>query len=420
MDSPLVRRCRVVCLLVALVAVCSARPARAQIVEMAEGLTLAATVSTLVSPAGSRAVGDAFQNALLLEVATTPLGNASSGFTFTFDSELGLDDRTSATFGPSFSERARTSGAGAFSIGANLLTASYDKIGDVSLDEFELSSVLSSNPRLSRTTSASLVLSSTTLVMFGTMGVTDDFDVGVAVPFVDVGIQGISWVESQHENPDQRLLVNSEGGASESGLGDVELSGKYRLHQFGDKEDPPESGGIALAVRARVPTGSKTGLRGLGITRTAASVIFSRSMGAISPHANVGYEWWSDSLDIVDSSARDVFAVKGQLMYAAGVGVEVNEGFSLNVDFLGRHFGNAGRIGARSVIPDFSNPAETTVESITFLGPLSEGIRKLTLVPGLKWNLKGSVLLSLNALIALDDNGLHDTFLPVVGLDWTF
>ena len=220
------------CLLVGLVAVCSARPARAQIVEMAEGLTLAETVSTLVSPAGSRAVGDAFQNALLLEVATTPLGNASSGFTFTFDSELGLDDRTSATFGPSFSERARTSGAGAFSIDANLLTASYDKIGDVSLDEFELSSVVSSNPRLSRTTSASLVLSSTTLVMFGTMGVTDDFDVGVAVPFVDVGIQGISWVESGHENPDQRLLVNSEGGASESGLGDVELSGKFRLHQL--------------------------------------------------------------------------------------------------------------------------------------------------------------------------------------------
>jgi hypothetical protein len=35
-------------------------------------------------------------------------------------------------------------------------------------------------------------------------------------------------------------------------------------------------------------------------------------------------------------------------------------------------------------------------------------------------NLKGNLLLSLNALVALQDNGLHDRFTPVIGLDWTF
>ena len=34
--------------------------------------------------------------------------------------------------------------------------------------------------------------------------------------------------------------------------------------------------------------------------------------------------------------------------------------------------------------------------------------------------LKGSFVLSLNALATLRDNGLHDKFIPVVGLDWTF
>ena len=50
----------------------------------------------------------------------------------------------------------------------------------------------------------------------------------------------------------------------------------------------------------------------------------------------------------------------------------------------------------------------------------SNGVRKLTLAPGLKWNLKGNMLLSLNALVPLKDNGLSDWFLPVIGLDWTF
>ena len=48
---------------------------------------------------------------------------------------------------------------------------------------------------------------------------------------------------------------------------------------------------------------------------------------------------------------------------------------------------------------------------------LPEGIQKLLLVPGLKMNLKGKLLLSLNAVIALKHSGLHSTVTPVVGID---
>jgi hypothetical protein len=40
--------------------------------------------------------------------------------------------------------------------------------------------------------------------------------------------------------------------------------------------------------------------------------------------------------------------------------------------------------------------------------------------PGLKWAVKGNLLVSVNALIPVDDNGLHDEFTPVVGLAWGF
>ena len=50
---------------------------------------------------------------------------------------------------------------------------------------------------------------------------------------------------------------------------------------------------------------------------------------------------------------------------------------------------------------------------------LPESIRKLNLVPGLKLNLKGKMVLSLNAIVSLQDNGLHARFTPVVGIDLT-
>ena len=66
---------------------------------------------------------------------------------------------------------------------------------------------------------------------------------------------------------------------------------------------------------------------------------------------------------------------------------------------------------------EFGRLGITSVES---LEALDKGISKLTLAPGVRLNLKGSFVLSLNALTTLRDNGLHDKFIPVVGLDWTF
>ena len=56
----------------------------------------------------------------------------------------------------------------------------------------------------------------------------------------------------------------------------------------------------------------------------------------------------------------------------------------------------------------------------TFPVALPEGLLKQSIVPGLKWNLKGKFLLSLNGIVNIRDNGLYDKFTPVIGLDWSF
>jgi hypothetical protein len=104
-------------------------------------------------------------------------------------------------------------------------------------------------------------------------------------------------------------------------------------------------------------------------------------------------------------------------MYAAGIEFEAAPKLTLLVDALGRHIRGGGRVGFRTETPPPNPLGVTAVESAV---TLAQGIQKFTLVPGLKWNLKGAFVLSLNALIAVKDSGLHDKFTPVVGLDMTF
>jgi hypothetical protein len=50
---------------------------------------------------------------------------------------------------------------------------------------------------------------------------------------------------------------------------------------------------------------------------------------------------------------------------------------------------------------------------------LGQGITKSLLVPGLKANLKGKLLLTLSAIITLQNNGLHSKVTPVAGINLT-
>ena len=100
-------------------------PASAQKITEVEGLTLAGALGELVGPLGSRPAAEALGLATALEIATTPFGTSSGGFVFRLDPATGLLARTATTFGPSFAERALTSGEGQVSIGASFSAATY-------------------------------------------------------------------------------------------------------------------------------------------------------------------------------------------------------------------------------------------------------------------------------------------------------
>ena len=384
-------------------------PAFAQKITEVEGLTLAGTFGELIGPLGSRPAADAIGLATALEIATTPFGTSSGGFLFRLDPATGLLVRTATTFGPSFADRALTSGEGQVSIGASFSASTYKKLGDLSLDRLRIGGVAAASPGATRTGTADLTLSSKILVISSTVGITQNLDVGVAIPMVSIKMAGSSSLV----NGSGTLVRGAEGSGTFGGLGDVAALAKYRFARFGT--GLPDPGGIAIALNMRLPTGDRQALRGLGVYRTLASLVVSSGARRFRPHANAGYEWWSDNVEVATSFSQNTpVRVRHQIQYAAGVELEATPKLTLLVDFLGRHIQGGGQVGFVTDMPSTTGQGITSLESMV---ALPDGVRKLLLVPGLKMNLKGKLLLSLNAVITLKHNGLHSTVTPVVGID---
>jgi hypothetical protein len=403
---------RRVSIAVTLLALAYCTPALAQKVTL-EDLTLSQTLVQLTGPLGARPAGQAIGLATALEIATAPFGISSGGFVFKLDPATGLLVRTATTFGPAFAERALTSGEGQVSVGANFRASTYDKLSDLSLDRLELGSVTAGSPRVARTGIADLALTSRMLVFSGAVGVTENLDIGTAIPMVRIKLDGTSLLQ----DGEGTVVRLAEGGGIFSGLGDIAALAKYRFMRFGSSTSLTDPGGLAVVMNMRLPTGDRDNLRGLGITRTLASIVASGRMGRIQPHANAGFEWWSKGVDVVtDFTQNTSVTARHQIQYAAGVELEATPKLTLIVDFLGQHVRGAGKVGFVSDTPGVSAPGVTSLESLV---GLPEGIQKFTLVPGLKLNLKGKLLVSLNALVTLKNNGLHATVTPVVGIDLT-
>jgi hypothetical protein len=384
------------------------RPASAQSVTTIDTLTLRQTLSALTAPAGPT-TGEALGMAAGLEIGTAPFGTSSGGFVTKLDPSTGLQVRTATTFGPSFTERALTSGEGKVSVGATFYFSNFDRLNDSTLTNLRIGGTNATRPDLARTGLTTLTVSSKTLVLSGVLGVTENLDLGVAVPMVTVEVNGLSTFT----NGNGVVAVMTKGGGIAKGVGDIAAQMKYRFVKFGD--GLPDPGGVALLASVRLPTGDRENLRGLGVTRTMVSGVFSAGKGRFRPHANAGYEYWSKGVDaITDFTTLSTVRARNQYQYGAGVEVEATPKMTLIADLIGRQILGAGKVGFRT--SPSSTPGISSTESMV---TLPEGIRKLTLVPGLKVNLKAKMLLSLNALVSLWDNGLHARFTPVIGIDLT-
>jgi hypothetical protein len=405
--------------------------------------------------------------ALASQLSSFPLASSSGGFTFSVN-DRGEVTPTSTNFGPSFAERGVTIGRNQFNLGFTFQATKYSSFEGVDLENGDLDIIREHNDCCPGgvgipTNPANLVpdferdllrsrlsanIETRTTALFANYGVTNRFDIGVAVPFVNVDIDatvnseilrlgsGTSAEIHVFDNGTSALSLSDRGSAN--GLGDVLVRAKYNFLRT------PTSA-LAGALDLRLPTGDKDNLLGTGATQTKLLFVGSGEYGRFSPHVNFGYTFSNG-----DTSSEAVsfdldpqrfalstlgsfvpnevdLAVPDEVNYVVGFSVAPTSRVTLGFDLHGRTIRDVPRFSLQNRTyqgrgPGATVPATTYTENDEFyLDSAENGNLNLMLgVVGGKVNLGGTFLLNVTVLFAMSDDGLKPKPTPVIGFDYVF
>lgn len=365
-----------------------------------------------------------FNQQLVGQLATFPIGSPTGGFAFTFDAASGTFQRTTESFGPAFAERALTNGRNKFTFGTNFQFSTYSSFEGRSLDDGDIKFYLTHQDLPGELffegdlieAALRMDLRSATTTIFGNYGLTDRLDLAVAIPIVNVSMdatvdatilrlasgQGTTNIHSFPGGAASRSFTSS-GDAS--GIGDVLLRAKYRLTE-------QAGGGLAVGVDLRLPTGDAENLLGTGAAATTFTLIGSTTRGKLAPHFNIGF---------TASGESDVVNIPNEFGYRLGTEIVASPRVTLAADLIGRTLLDAGRLELTDVTHNFFS--STGVRgSATFQEYVarSGSLNLLNVALGGKFNIRGNFLLNANLLFAMNDAGVIAKFTPVIGFDYTF
>jgi hypothetical protein len=405
----------------------------------------------------------ALSSAIATQLATLPLISPSSGLTFKYDKAAGVFAPSSRSFGPIYTERAETVGRGHFAFGMSYQRFRFSTIDGIDLHN--LPAVFSHFPEFGVpaaayeadfiTTRNNFDLKMDQTTVFGTVGITDHFDLSVSIPIVSTRFSATSnavinrvappnalqfptpcttaTVLSGQAHffdpcaPDTSTSKTFTNSGSASGIGDVTLRGKVGvLSRPGIR--------MAVAMDLRVPSGDALSLLGSGAYGVRPFLAVSGG-GRVSPHLNIGYQWNSKSIlasgsKLFESNITGVELSKlqsnppvetfaavperglpDQFFYSLGADIAATPRLTLVFDYLGQVLINTPRVFATP----FSAPTGAAFSSITG-GVDTMGLNNAA--TGLKFSLGRGLLVTADLLFRLDNRGLRQDVTPMVALSY--
>jgi hypothetical protein len=366
------------------------------------------------------------------QLSTFPLGSSSAGFAYTFDSSLGVYNRTTESFGPTFAERPLTAGKGRFSVGVNHVRASYDRFEgrDLRGDGIRLNLVhedVNNDGTLfdpwfegdlidSRLT---MELTSETFVVFANYGVSDRFDVSIAVPFVSIELDARIHTTLQrvataadpfivHVFPDGSDERTFRESGEASGVGDIVLRGKYNFHRGA-------SANVAAAADLRLPTGDENDLLGSGATQAKLYLVGAASTGRLLPRGSLGFTLSSGGGEFTGDLPHE-------FNYSAGFDLVAHPRVTASADLIGRTLFDTDRLVDETRSHRYRLRLDPTPREIpiTVTAPRTGNLNLVLAAAGVKLNPVGRLLVSASVLFSIGEGGLQDRVTPVFGLDYTF
>jgi hypothetical protein len=361
-----------------------------------------------------------------ISISTLPIGTSSAGFSYVHDKDTGELILKSDSFGPSFAERPLTNGKGVSNIGFNYQRSetSYNEAFGTAdhvssaIPIFDNTATFKSDGFVQFITRQAYLTSVIDAFNFvATYGVTDRFDIGVAVPVLSLKLTGRwddnyditrTWnanlrdVRSVFPTPTGTLNTLPEQTHTASGVGDVALRLKYGFgSQRGD--------GVAIAGEIRLPTGNEEELLGSGKVSAKVLLVGSKAfLGRANVYGNAGYT-------------------------AGGLSDEANYVGAVDVSLLEKKQITASFTVLGRTLADGAMPERTATVRRTVTEPIgtqdivvdrffwqSQSVTLTQAAFGIKANLGGRWLLSASVLSALNNRGFQAKWVPVIGIDKTW
>ena len=341
--------------------------------------------------AAAQATSQTISRALLANLATLPITSSSGAFSYRLNPELGIDERTTSSFGPFFVERALTGAAHEPSIGLTFQELHFTSLNGRSLRDGSL--ITTANQFVDESAPfdldrLTLNIDASVATLYANVPITDRLEVGAAMPMISLRVDGVR-VNTYRG----RTFTQASASASVIGPADLILRGKYTLIENG-------ASGIAVATDVRLPTGNQQNLLGAGSTSVRTMGIASAETGRFTAHVNGGYSF--------GGLAREAD-------YGAAITMTVTSRLTMSGELLGRRIEGPGGI----VNVSSPHPTLAGVETIR-LEPNGSALDMISAVPGLKWNVSGTWVLVANVIMPLTNAGLTSPITPFVGLDYSF
>ncbi len=362
-----------------------------------------------------------FGVALTSQLAAVPLPSPASGFTYEFDSELGVFQRTSQSFGPILAERAETIGGGRFTFGFTFQNFTFDTIEGLDIDSIPAvfthdSAELRGGREDLVTTVNSVDARVNQFTAFISYGLTDRFDLSLAIPVVSTDLTVVSnatvrrigttnpethFFREYDDSVGDRRIFTAFGSAS--GIGDLTLRLKGRM-----------AGSAAFGLDVRMPTGDEENLLGVGAPGVRPFIVLSRSSRAFSPHFNAGYLWNGSSILAGNPLTGEAADLPDQVTYVLGADFGVSTRFTFVLDVIGTYLIDAPRLNQSTFR---ALDGVSTFPTVSFT---EESYNLLSGAVGFKLNVVENLLVDVNLLFNLDNNGLRDKITPLVGFEYAF
>ncbi len=394
-------------------------------------------VGTVPNETQTRAIAEAAPFSLDIPATAT-----APAFTYTYNPALGVFERSSASLGPIFADRAETSGAGRFSVGVYYLYDNFTSLNGESLDSgnkvfhhFDHSvggpngSGTDNSLDQIRVTYDKFDLTSHVFSFFGTYGITDRWDVNMVMPLIWTKLDVVERAQMENRGGDH-VFMNQDNRTPDPngksarliplkfttvrphevigavsgdafGVGDILLRTKYRL---------ADMNGVSMAVGGgvRMPSGEADNFQGQGDVSAGPFLIASKGIGPHEVHANGGLDF---DLEKVGRS---------RLRYAIGGSYKVLDRLAVLLDIVGSSGFTSETIQTHgpNITVLYSNLTKQTFKAVG-----SEKLPRTDIVNamvGAKFSVMENAIGFVGALVPITDDGLRPDVTPTAGFEWDF